>query len=286
MLSILIPVYNFDVAPLVIKLLQQALLLNIPFEIIVCNDASTQTFTTEKLSNIKQIRYLVNEKNLHIAKTRNRLLRAANYKWVLFIDADVIPVFDNFLAIYWNTKNKGVFFSGGFTYDETKANNQSLRYIYGTKIEQHKHLRSCCNIFFNKENVNLFFDEDIVNYGFEDTLFYLELDKIGIPVIFIKNNVYHNFTDNNVTFLIKTESACKTLVQLITDKKITVNDTQLSKTYHLLTKFRLLFMLSLIQSVFITKIQKNLAGNTPKLYYFKWFKLLAYHRAMQQFLKK
>lgn len=285
MLSILIPVYNYNVVPLVKKLHQQALLLNVFFEIIICDDASTETYNNKELIKLNYVRLLFNKQNLNIAKTRNRLLSAANFQWIIFVDADVIPTTDFFLATYWNKRNKGVFFSGGFTYPQNNNNNNSLRLLYGKRIEQHKHLRTCCNIFFNREIIHTLFDETIVNYGFEDTLFYLEVEKKH-KITYVNNKVYHYSTDRNSDFLAKTKKACQTLAQLIEDNKLQINDVQLSKKYNRIVAFRLPFILSFLKFFFYGRLQKNLTGNNPKLFYFKWFKLFAYHQAQQQLSTK
>ncbi len=285
MLSVLIPVYNYNVVPLVKKLHQQALLLNIPFEIIICDDASTETFNNAQLADLSQIKLLFNKQNINIAKTRNRLLAAASFKWVIFIDADVIPTTNNFLIKYWKLRSKGVFFSGGFSYPKVDNNCNSLRLLYGEQIEQHTHLRSCCNIFFNREIVTTLFDETIANYGFEDTLFYLEVE-LKNKITYVNNKVYHYSTDTNSDFLAKTKKACQTLVQLIKDNKLQVDDVQLSKTYNKIASFRLLFILSFLEFFFFKRLQKNLIGNNPKLFYFQWFKLFAYHQAQQQLSTK
>ncbi len=57
MLSILIPVYNFDVRKLVHQLHEQGLLLEIPFEIICVDDASFIEFT-EINASIKNLEHL------------------------------------------------------------------------------------------------------------------------------------------------------------------------------------------------------------------------------------
>lgn len=282
MLSILIPVYNYNIKPLVQILQQQADDLSIVYEIIVCDDASSNTFDNESIKNTSNIHYIFNSQNLHISRTRNKLLRLANFPWVLLLDADTIPIHGNFLSNYWLNKNVKSLLSGGFTYPNTLHNNSStLRLKYGIKIEKHQHKYSCCNLFFNKNTINQRFDEGIISYGFEDTLFFLELQKSNIPIEYIDNKVQHNITESNEAFLEKTTNSCLVLAQLIQQNKLIYNDTSLSKTYRQLHKLNCLFILDILQKTIHSTLIKNLKSTSPSLLFFSIYKLLAFHQAMK-----
>ena len=78
--SVIIPAYNC--APYISKAIYSALSQQVPLEVIVLNDCATDN--TEEV--IKQyldnpaVRYVKNEKNLGVAKTRNRGVRLARGK--------------------------------------------------------------------------------------------------------------------------------------------------------------------------------------------------------------
>lgn len=86
--SVIIPAYNC--APYISKAIYSVLSQQVPLEVIVINDCSTDN--TEEV--IKQylddpaVRYIKNEKNLGVAKTRNRGVRLARGKYVAFLDSD------------------------------------------------------------------------------------------------------------------------------------------------------------------------------------------------------
>ncbi|WP_410880523.1 glycosyltransferase family 2 protein [Myroides sp. DW712] len=282
MLSILIPVYNYNILPLVEQLHREATALHVPFELLVCDDASTQVFHQKQIEQLPHTRWLTNRVNQHVAYTRNRLLNEAQYPWILLLDADVQPISTTFIQNYLNQIGKGLFFQGGFTYppiDPTE--HSSLRLTYGRTIEQYKHLHSCCNLFFNQEKLQLTFDASITEYGFEDTLFFLALAKRNCEVIQINNPVIHQSTESNQTYLERSKQACWGLVELIQKGKIRPQEAQLSHVYQQLLKYRLTFFLSLLSALLGSHIQRNLLGKKPSMLGFKWFKLLEYHKANQ-----
>ncbi|WP_158960552.1 glycosyltransferase [Myroides fluvii] len=280
MLSIVIPVYNYNILPLVEQLHREAFSLNIPFELLVCDDASTQVYHPEQLEAFPYLRWFSNPVNQHVAYTRNRLLKTAQYPWVLLLDADVMPVSTTFIQQYLEQRNKGYFFQGGFTYPlSTASTKRSLRFVYGSEIEQHKHLHSCCNLFFNQRELQLQFDEEITEYGYEDTLFFFALQKRGIDVTRLNNPVIHHSTESNQTYLNRSTQACWGLAQLVEQGKIKTAEVQLSRVYSQLEKARISPLLYGINWLLKRPIQRNLLGKNPSMPVFKLFKLLEFHKA-------
>lgn len=282
MLSIAIPVYNHNILPLVERLHREASSLNILFEILVCDDASTMDFQNQTITRFSHTHFLQNSVNRHVAYTRNRLLQEAQYPWILLLDADVFPVSETFIQTYIHQRNKGFFFQGGFTYPTSDpTDNQSLRLTYGRTIEQYKHLHSCCNLYFNQQELQLRFDDTITEYGYEDTLFFLDLAKRGIEVTQLNNPVVHSSTESNKTYLKRSKQACWGLANLIQQGKIQTDEVQLSRVYHQLQRCHFTFVLSIFNTLFGSHIQRNLLGKKPSMIGFRWFKLLEYHKAKQ-----
>mgnify|MGYP000232582310 CR=1 FL=1 len=65
------------------------------FEILVLDDASTDkqcSSENKKINALDHCSYLENEKNIGRTATRNILAKKAKYDWLLFLDADVIPL--------------------------------------------------------------------------------------------------------------------------------------------------------------------------------------------------
>ena len=75
MLSILLPVYNFDVRKLVKQLHEQGNMLEIPFEIICTDDGSEEEFKNlnSELEKLYSVSYQELKNNLGRSKIRNYL---------------------------------------------------------------------------------------------------------------------------------------------------------------------------------------------------------------------
>ncbi len=99
-LSILIPVYNWDIRELLTRLAVQAEALSGEelVEIVVIDDDSFLKFRNkETAGEITRITYRELTKNIGRAAIRNALLREASGKYVLFLDADMLPDRDDFV---------------------------------------------------------------------------------------------------------------------------------------------------------------------------------------------
>ncbi len=131
-LSILIPVYNWDISELLTRLTVQVEELGDQegVEIIAMEDGSTEKFsnkvTAEKLS---QVRYHEFSANQGRAVIRNLLLQAATGEFVLFLDADMLPDRDNFLQGYLDEAKDGKdIICGGISY--LQCDREDPRYSF------------------------------------------------------------------------------------------------------------------------------------------------------------
>ena len=88
LVSVIIPAYNC--ANYIHMALDSALEQDVPMEIIVINDCSTDHLdqVMQKYRKYPQILYLRNEKNLGVAETRNKGVGLARGKYVAFLDSD------------------------------------------------------------------------------------------------------------------------------------------------------------------------------------------------------
>ncbi len=142
MISILIPTYNFNTLPLVEELYKQAVLENIDFEIIVCDDASPVNEITEinsKINQLENCRFERNETNLGRGQNRNLLVSKARYDWTLLMDCDMYPKSKNFIKIYLRSlknKEKKAIFGGLIYFDEKPKDDEVLRWIFGKNREE------------------------------------------------------------------------------------------------------------------------------------------------------
>ena len=90
MLSILIPVYNFDISRLVNNLNDLAYTADIDFEIIIIDDASEEEFKIKNrtLDKLDKVKYIEEAQNLGRSRIRNKLADMASFQYLLFIDCD------------------------------------------------------------------------------------------------------------------------------------------------------------------------------------------------------
>ena len=140
MLSILIPTYNYDVEALVTELHAQSTACDINFEILCYDDGSTNLELIAKNNSINLLKHTtqkVLDSNIGRSAIRNLLAKDANYDLLLFLDADVIPVNDNFILTYLNSISDSVnIVYGGIRYQEVQPEKkQLLRWVYGKKRE-------------------------------------------------------------------------------------------------------------------------------------------------------
>ncbi|MDD2984577.1 MAG: glycosyltransferase family 2 protein [Crocinitomicaceae bacterium] len=226
MLSICIPVYNFNISPLVNALSSQAKSIDVPFEIIVIDDCS-QRFKAENKATCVKHQYIELEENVGRSKIRNLFLAHAKYDYLLFLDCDSLVENPLFLANYLATlKDNPSVVCGGRIYDQKQpGKNQLLSWKYGVEKEsqaaevrkQAPNKSFMTNNFLVKRTIleEIKFDERITKYGHEDTLFGFSLKKRNIAVTHIENPVVNGDVEENSAFLNKTREGVINLIQIL-----------------------------------------------------------------------
>lgn len=284
MLSILIPVYNYDIFPLVEKLYIQALKCNIPFEIICLDDASQEFVVENQVINLfKNTSYSILEKNIGRSAIRNLLAQKAVYDNLLFLDADVIPVHDNFISNYISEINNKIVFGGLLYEDKKPPKEQLLRWIYGQKrealrwsdrIKNPSNTALVSNLLIKKEIVIRFpFDENLTKYGYEDLLFFAVLKSNKIEIKHIENPVFHLNLEDSGLFLNKTKTALQNLAFLVASKKISKKESKIIASFELLKNLKLVSFFNFTFKKFQKKIERNLLSGKPSLFLFDIYKL-------------
>ncbi len=229
MLSICIPIFNFNIAQLVQKLYQQADNLNITFEIICIDDCSNEEFRMHnKLEANKYGTYIQLEQNIGRARIRNLFLKHTQYEYLLFLDCDSDIISLNFIQLYVNKTKWGYnqVICGGHIYSSKPPKRRNrLRWYYGNKRESvkaedrvknsSKYFKTC-NFLINRSVFDkVQFNEKLTNYGHEDTLFGFQLQQNGIAVTQFDNPVYYDDVEDNEQFMRKTETGLKSLLQIL-----------------------------------------------------------------------
>lgn len=287
MISVLIPVYNYNVSNLVHSIHKQFSLLNINFEIICINDASTKYFEENYEINKLQNTYLYNlEFNVGRSKIRNLLVKKSKFKWVLFLDADVLPKTQDFINAYVNCiyEDLNEVYCGGIVYEVTKPDQRRLlRWVYGknreeVNIEIRKKTSyqyfSGANFLIKKSAFNLIkFNESIVKYGYEDVLFADDLKKNNIIIYHIDNPVFHLGLEDNLVFIEKTKHAIENLYKLNTRHLLTEDSIKILKVFQKVKTYKLTWFFSNLYIAFHKKFEYNLKSKKLKLFVFDMYKL-------------
>lgn len=225
MISVCIPVFNFNITALVEELSKQCEKLNVPTEIIVIDDGS-EIFKLENQKATKNVQYIELPKNIGRSKIRNLFLEYAKYDYLLFMDCDSLVVNNYFLTDYLPVlKNKPSVVCGGRIYPEKPSRNKMLSWKHGVYKEclpSEVRKRNPNKSFMTNNFVvaksclsNIKFDERITKYGHEDTLFGFELSKNNIEITHIDNPVLNGDIETNEVFLQKTKYGVINLVHIL-----------------------------------------------------------------------
>jgi len=290
MLSICIPVYNFNVAELVKSLHDEAETLQIAYEILLSDDASKEAFRKKNslLESLPNVRYFQSEINLERAGNRNFLFKTAQYPYILFMDCDSKVSKKDYIRDFLPYCIPGNICSGGRIYDAAKPKDAKLifhwkvgrsRESYPAEVRSRKPNNSfmSCNFLIDK---NLFdvvrFDERLTGYCNEDTLFGIELKKKGITVAHINNPLYHIGLENAEVYLSKIEEGLRNYHKInflynsdplfIASVKILRVEKKI-KTLRLSKYFKGLFLVTR------KMMYKNLVGKHPNLIVYDLYKL-------------
>ncbi|MEO8534045.1 MAG: glycosyltransferase family 2 protein [Flavobacterium sp.] len=294
MLSILIPVYNYNVYPLVLELKQQADGLGINYEILVQDDLS-QKFIIENtaINTLSNCGYAVNNQNLGRGKNINLLCSKCSYNYVLIMEADSFPESKSYVKNYVEALSKptSIIFGGVNYSDSIPPKEKILRWRYGINRESKslKHrLKNNYDFVFTwnlllKRDLLLKypFPEFINEYGYEDLVFIKNLKLNSIAIDHIENPLIHYNNEDNLDFIAKTETAINTLNHLISLQKIAYKDVKLSLAYLILKKTFLIGIVRFIYQKRKQQILKDLKSNNPNLYLFDFYKL-GYFSSLQQ----
>ncbi len=287
MLSILIPVYNFDIRKFISQLCEHAYKENITYEIIVADDNSDRYFTekNKEIEDLSNVKYILLDKNIGRSKIRNFLAEKAKYEYLLFADCDMLISGKNFISNYLKNIKKNAVIIGGIEYQKDKpdSSDKYLRWYYGRKrealppqIRNKKPYSSFMsgNFLIPAEIFNkIKFNENITKYGHEDTLFGIELKRRNFKVVHIGNPLMHIGLENTATFINKTEISIKNLIY-ISEK---YNYPELYENVKLLkVRKKLKFLKPVIFTAFKISekmMLKNLYGKKPSLIFLDLFKI-------------
>jgi glycosyltransferase involved in cell wall biosynthesis len=285
MLSVLIPIYNYNAYPLVQELHKQCLESKIDFEIICIDDASTQfKKKNNSISLLSNCSFTELPQNIGRSNIRNLLAAKSSYHWLLFLDCDSRILDENYISKYiHNLEGYDVIYGGRLHPEKCPSISQQLRWKYGRFIEDQtaskRKQTPYKSLLFNNTLIkkNCFdkvkFHEEITTYGHEDSLLSYQLSTFKCKVNHIDNPVEHTDIDTNEVFLNKTKEALENLMNAYRLKQIDVEFIRLVQLYHFLSKTKLSFPISKLFPLFQNLLLKNLKGKNPSLFIFNIFRV-------------
>jgi len=290
MLSILIPVYNYNAVSLVNQLHTQASQAKIPFEILLLDDNSDNTCKRENTVLRELSNTILFELPTKVGRAiaRNYLAGQAKHDYLLFMDCDSEPVDNKFIANYLpHCKGNDIVVCGGTAYKPQKPNPDSyLRWIYGMKTETKSAEQrnkvpnskfSTFNFLIARELfLSIRFNELLRNYGHEDTLFGLELQKQNHIVTHIDNPLYHTGIDANTIYLEKTRQGVenlKILLEQYPNNEQLIQNIRLLKYYMFLEKYSITSLFLFVFRLCKRWMLANFNSKYPNLTLFNLYKL-------------
>lgn len=291
MVSLLIPVCDYDIVALVYYM--KSGIMKVPEfgEIIIGDDGSSAEFRNKYRSlEGEGIRIISSEKNIGRAAIKNRLALEAKGDYLLFIDADtmVAGTAEAYLRKWIPLLPRARVICGGILYHESKPGDPDrlLRWKYGRKREQRKasdrnknpHANfSTFNVLFEKLVFDkIRFNEELRQYGHEDTLMGYQLKKAGIDIFHIDNGLVHEGLETNREFLNKTKLGIENLSKLydiVTDKNAFSSTTRLLKNYNFLEMARLTRILAGIFIKYRERMEIRLDSSKISLRLFGFYKI-------------
>ena len=289
MISICIPVYNYDIGELLGEL--RAQVNNIPqaVEIIVVDDASDASIreVNQRKEHLAD-QFICLPKNIGRSAIRNFLVEHARYEYQLFLDCDVLPLSKEFIVKYIHQLNSqpAVVYGGRVFPEHSPGKQQQLRWAYGKyiesksaterKIDPYRNFHS--NNFLIRKSIfeTIQFDETFTGYGYEDSLFALRLKKSGITITHIDNPVMNVHIESNKTFLDQIDESMQNLVRM-------QSQVDMSPVVSLIPNaHRYQWIVRLLPVRFNRVLREQLANGSGNLQLLQLYKLLTWRRTARQ----
>lgn len=274
-LSILIPTHNCECVSLCMWLSKRIAAESLDAEVIVMDDASTDIQILEKNRRINDLEFckVVELKdNIGIAKNRNHLADVAKGDYLLFLDADVFPVENDFLKKYIDKRGDDGVLCGGMTFRlDGPVKMSPLRFKYGMKYEVKQPQFISLNFFLHSSVFKkVRFNESFSKYGHEDTQFGADLQKAGYRIQKIDNPVYHDNGDTSEQFLKKTRVAIDNLVE---HRDLLLPTSRLLQLHEKLRKYPICWLMRFPFRHCRSMMERNLLSDEPSLTIYNIYRL-------------
>jgi glycosyltransferase involved in cell wall biosynthesis len=291
LISILIPVYNYEIAEMAGAL--HALQSDFPFEIIFAEDGSDEKFinTNQKtMHSYPEMKHWISTQNKGRAAIRNQLARMASFDYLLFLDADTIPFDSEFIHRYEKVLKENILIYGGrsYTSDSPKERNKFLHWKYGKTreviplVKRRKFpYRSFMtnNFLIPKSLFNSIggFDEEIQSYGHEDTIFGMLLRQNQIEILHIENAAIHMGIEEDQIFIKKSLKAAENLIFLSKKYPELAEEVKIWKYFIQTKKLGLVYLLGFIFKIGKPIMEYFIKNKRANLFCFDLYRLSFLH---------
>jgi hypothetical protein len=290
MLSVLIPVKNWNPFSLVESLADQLIKSGQPYEILVSDDSdfNRSSEISQQLSPIQGLKYFCRQQPLGRSANRNFLGDQAKYQYSLFIDGDAGMAKENFIQNYLDRLSPDTVLCGGTLYDQQPPENPDcrLRWKYGRSREQSDAGKRQQRPWKSFSTFNFLiptgifkgirFDESIKGYGHEDTIFGIRLHQSGVQIIHLNNGLIHLGLETSLIYLEKIRESGANLFDLDSKGMFPpryISDISLLITFKRLKKLHLVWLVAAWFKVRRKSIEKRLCGTHPSLLLLDLYKL-------------
>jgi glycosyltransferase involved in cell wall biosynthesis len=290
-ISLLIPVFDYDIIALVSSMKNAMGKVPEFFEILIGDDGSSTEYS-EKYHSLEadNVKVISSEKNIGRAAIRNRLALEAHGDFLLFIDADVMlpGTAEAYISKWLPFMQVSRVICGGTLYHESKPGDPDklLRWKYGkwreqkSAVERNKHPNAAFSTFNVLIERSVFskirFNEELKQYGHEDTLLGYQLKKAGIGILHIDNGLMHEGLESNRDFLNKTKLGIENLSKLydkVTDKKAFSETVRMLQLYNKLSFLGLTRILAAIFIRYRDRMEIRLDSSNISLLLFAFYKM-------------
>ena len=217
LISICIPIYDFNVVDLVHTLLRQADSCGVAVEILAFDDRSQRYYeeANRVLRSEPRVRYLALLENLGRSRIRNRLADLARGEWLLFLDCDMTPVSDQYLQHYVTAVrgNMGMDVICGGVDLGAQPEKLDIRLQWRVasdtqRVNQWLRQKDILDVvstgnFLIRRSLfkQMRFAEELTGYGQEDRLFSLNLKEAQKSILWIANPMRHQNYEPNEEYL-------------------------------------------------------------------------------------
>lgn len=288
MLSVLIPIYRWNILPLVNELMTQLNRESYDYEIIGLDDASPDPEILQRnrqMNELENCSYYTSETNRGRAKTRQTLAEKASYKWLLFLDCDTMPQRTDFISSFdLQNRNREEVIYGGVSYSDKEADpEKSLHWKYGRKRETRNAFereKQPFSIFLQnlliKRNIflscNKYLDES--SYALDVQCSY-NLKKISARIRHIDNPVVHKGVLLNREYVDRMKKIAQTTGSLQRKGFIPPDFTNIQKAHQKLRRSGSVKVFQKSMEMRLIPIEKKLLSGDGSLFLLDLYRL--YH---------